>query len=307
MNSSALPNNPTLPAKLYKYFAPACSQIFDDWLIRFTQPGALNDPFEMRPHISGYGTTDEVFAIAETNWEAHTKSKYEELAKQPDYQISYADYRVDMEKHHIPMVLKGIEKAPEYNAEMASKIDKMINSSVGVLSLCTHLDSLLMWAHYGDSHRGFVVEFDTTSPFFKQERPPAHVAASDVEAVQFAEEHGRLRIVHYSNQRPSLVVTKMLFDHLLTKGLPWKYEDEWRMLMPLDYADEKKPDHRGYPVRLFKTPPSAVSKIILGYSADADLTARALTLRNRVETNHIAIEKARIDEQHFQLNFEPVE
>lgn len=294
------------PAKLYKFFAPARSSIFDDWLIRFTQPGGLNDPFEMRPHIAGYGTPEEVFAIAAKKWEMHIKYKYDELVKQRGNVVSYAAYRADMEKHRLPMIQEAIAKLPEHNPEMARNIDEMMNTDVGVLSLCAHPDSLLMWPHYGDSHRGFVVEFDTDSPFFKQERPPAHANASEEESAQFAEEYGRLRVVRYSNERPSMFVTKMSFELLLTKGLPWKYEDEWRMLMPLDYADEKRPAYLGYPVCLFKIPPSAVTKIILGCTADANLTASALTLRNRAETQHVAIEKALIDEQHFRLHFEPV-
>jgi hypothetical protein len=43
-----------LPAVLYKYMPAERNTIFDNWLIRFTQPRALNDPFEMRPHIAGY-------------------------------------------------------------------------------------------------------------------------------------------------------------------------------------------------------------------------------------------------------------
>jgi len=296
-----------LPANLYKYFGPSRRGIFIDWLIRFTQPGALNDPFEMRPHIAGYGTPEEVFEIAANKWEMHNEYEYGEFVKRSGNTISYEDYRAGMEKHRLPMIHEALAKSPEINTKMARKIDEMMNTSVGILSLCACHDSLLMWAHYGDSHRGFVVEFDTTSPFFKQERPPVHATASEEEAAQFAEEYGRLRVVRYSDERPSVVVTKMSFDPLLTKGTPWKHEDEWRMLMPLDYADEKGPEHLGYPVCLFKIPPSAVTKIILGSNCNADLVSYALSLRSRDETHHIAIEKARIDEEHFRLNFEPVE
>lgn len=296
-----------LPANLYKYFAPSRSGIFKDWLIRFTQPGALNDPFEMRPHIAGYGTPEEVFEIAANKWERHNESRYREFFERSGNLISYEDYRANMAKHRLPMIREALAKSSEINTKMAHKIDQMMNASVGIFSLCACHDSLLMWAHYGDSHRGFVVEFDTTSPFFNQERPPVHANAGEEEAAQFAEEYGRLRVVRYSNERPSVVVTQISFDLLLTKGIPWKHEDEWRMLMPLDYADEEGSEHFGYPVCLFKIPPSAVTKIILGSNCDADLVSHARSLRGRDETHHIAIEKVRIDEQQFRLNFEPVE
>ncbi len=295
------------PSKLYKYFAPSRSHIFNDWLIRFTQPGALNDPFEMRPHIAGYGTPEEVFEIAANKWERHNEYEYREYVKRHGNIINFEDYRARMERRRLPMIHEAIAKSPENNTAMARKINEMMNNSVGILSLSASYDNFIMWAHYGHSHRGFVVEFDTASPFFKQERPPIHANANEEEAAQFAEEYGRLRVVHYSDERPSVVVTKMSFDVLLTKGIPWKHEDEWRMLMPLEYADERRSESLVYPLYLFKIPPNAVTKIILGGNCDADLVRDTLSLRSRDETRHIAIEKARIDERHFQLNFEPVQ
>ena len=77
----------------------------------------------------------------------------------------------------------------------------------------------------------------------------------------------------------------MPFDTIMTKGKAWEYEGEWRMLMPLDYADVKLPPHQGLPVCLFAVPPSSVKSILLGCNADSDLIGRALTLRARPETS----------------------
>lgn len=297
----------TPPAKLYKYFAPARSGILDNWLIRFTQPGSLNDPFEMKPHISGFGTPEEELAVATGRWEEHARERYAELVERYGNRVSFADFRAGIEKDRAVMIQKAVAKIPNHHAEMASRINKLINDSVGVLSLCSYPYSLLMWPHYADSHRGFVVEFDTSSPFFSQERPPEHVNASEEEAIQFAEEYGRLRAVTYSSERPSVAATKLSFNLLLTKGLDWEYEDEWRMLMPLQYADKKEAsDDLGYPVCLFKIPPRAITKVIVGCAADPELLARAVSIRDRVDTQHVAIKKARVDERQFQLHFDNV-
>lgn len=297
----------TPPAKLYKYFAPERSSFFEDWLIRFTQPGALNDPFEMRPHIAGFGTQAEELALASDRWENHAKGKYDKLVKQRGHLMSYKDFRAKIERFRSPMIQEAIAKSSEQNPKMARKFDEILNSGMGILSLSETPDSLLMWPHYGDSHRGFVIEFDTLSPFFKQERPPECVEVSEENANIFAKEYGRLRKISYVNDRPSEVVTKMCFSVLLTKGMPWKYEDEWRMLMPLEYAEEKRiPDRFGYPVCLFRVPQNAVTKVILGCAANAELVDRVLTLRDRNETQHVAIEQARVDERYFQLRFDSV-
>ncbi len=299
-----------LPAVLYKYMPAERSKIFDNWLIRFTQPGALNDPFEMLPHIAGYSTPDEVREIASRRWEEYARERYETMARactKDDEYIPFDVFRSRIEPHRAAQIETALLRSPEYNALMAARIEELMNKNVGVLSLCEHADSLLMWPHYGDSHRGFVIAFDTSAPFFNQATPPVHVNASAEEAAQFAEEYGRLRYVRYREERPSVVVTGMTFDTIMTKGKAWEYEGEWRMLMPPDYADVKLPPHRGFPICLFSVPPSSVKSILLGCNADNALLACALTLRERPETQHISIARASVDERHFRLHFEVVE
>jgi hypothetical protein len=296
----------TPPPRLYKYMNPDRQGILDNWLIRFTQPKALNDPFEMRLHIAGYGTHDEVLQIAARRWELHVRERYDDLVREHGPRITFDEFRARIEPERTAMIETAMARASEHNAEMARRIDDLMNTSIGVLSLCEHPDSLLMWPHYGDSHRGFVIEFDTASPFFNQTRPPPHVTVTDEAAAAFAEEHGRLRRITYQVARPSVVVTRLTFDLILTKGEEWRYEGEWRMLMPLEYANETRPTHQGFPVHLFAVPPSAVTKVMLGANADDALLAHALQLRSRTETRHIVIEKGRIDEERYQLHFEAV-
>ena len=299
-----------LPAVLYKYMPARRSTIFDDWLIRFTQPGALNDPFEMRPHIAGYSSPDYVREIAARRWDKYARERYETMARartKDDEPITFDVFRACIEPDRVAQIEAALLRSPEYNAPMAARIDELMNKNVGVLSLCEHADSLLMWSHYGDSHRGFLIAFDTSAPFFNQSTPPAHVKASAEEASQFAEEYGRLRYVRYREERPSVVVTDMTFDTIMTKGKAWEYEGEWRMLMPPDYADVKMPPHQGLSVCLYSVPPSAVRAIFLGCNSDNALLARALTLREHSETQHIGIAMARVDERHFRLHFEAVE
>lgn len=295
------------PARLYKYLASARIDIVDNWLIRFTQPGALNDPFELRPHVKSYGTPEEVFNVAAKRWEGHAEEQYAALVHAHGERMTFAEFRARIELTRKPMIDYAIEsQAENINAEMSRKLNELMNESIGILSLCECPDDLLMWAHYGDSHKGFVLEFDSASPFFYQPNPPAHVRATDEEAAQYAEEYGRLRPVVYSEDRPSVIISQLKFDVLLTKGLSWEYEAEWRMLMPPMYANKQMPPVGPYSVCLFAIPPSAVTKIVLGCNADDVLVAHAMTLRDRPETTHIAIEKARIGAEHYKLHFDPV-
>ena len=56
------------PAGLYKYMPAARPSVFSDWCFRFTEPSALNHPFEMRSHIDGFSNPEVVCEIAIRRW-----------------------------------------------------------------------------------------------------------------------------------------------------------------------------------------------------------------------------------------------
>ena len=299
-----------LPKVLYKYMSASRDKIFDDWLIRFTQPKALNDPFEMRPHIAGYGTPEEVREIATRRWNEHARERYDSMnpmLKGHGIPLTFEAYCDGIEHLRAMQIETALLRVPAHNVSMAEKIDELMNKSIGVLSLSEHCDSLLMWPHYADNHRGFVIAFDTSSPFFHQAAPPTHVDVNSEEIEKFTEEYGRLRHIWYQAERPSSVVTGLSFDTLMTKGNEWAYEAEWRMLMPPDYADLNNVSlDQGLPVCLFAVPPSSVKAILLGCNSDKYLLDRALSLRANPETQHIRITKVHVDMRHFRLNFEDI-
>ena len=39
-------------------------------------------------------------------------------------------------------------------------------SQFGALCLCENADNILLWTHYADNHRGFVIDFNTENTFF---------------------------------------------------------------------------------------------------------------------------------------------
>jgi len=80
----------------------------------------------------------------------------------------------------------------------------------------------LMWSHYGDSHRGFVVEFY-------------------LETGTLNRHFGAPFEVEYSSTRPSLDVSMDLFNNdpfecfkktYLQKSNEWEYEKEYRCMFP---------------------------------------------------------------------------
>lgn len=128
------------------------------------------------------------------------------------------------------------DKRPHRNATLQEAIVRDIQSDVdgvGVFCLSDHADDILMWSHYGDSHRGFCLEFETTTGL----GIPLDVSYSvDFPRVDFLRDSDR----------------RQMEANLLTKAAVWSYEREWRIL----------DTNEGPGVRQF--PPEMLSGVVFG-------------------------------------------
>jgi hypothetical protein len=99
---------------------------------------------------------------------------------------------------------------------MRPKIE-MLRGLYGIACLSAKNDDLLMWSHYADGHRGFCLEFDTSSaPFDKAEPVVYRDAIPEVNVVD---------ILDGNTTGPSLVEVAYR-----TKYTCWSYEAEWRLV-----------------------------------------------------------------------------
>jgi Protein of unknown function (DUF2971) len=95
------------------------------------------------------------------------------------------------------------------------EIERNLNQR-GVACFAEEGDSLLMWSHYANGHRGFCLEFD--SPGFRPDLRPVRYCA-DVPALN------PLDFLEGTGAKESLVEAMML-----SKAQCWEYEREWRIL-----------------------------------------------------------------------------
>lgn len=117
----------------------------------------------------------------------------------------------------------------------------------GVLSLTERPDNLLMWAHYAGEHSGFLIEFDPGHVFFDQRSAEEQLDCC-------------LQPITYSDTRPA-VGWKGYVLALLTKSPQWAYEQEWRMVLPLERSARQL---AGGSVHLFEFPVEAIRGLVLG-------------------------------------------
>ena len=109
--------------------------------IRFTQPGAFNDPFEMVPELY----VPQGFESKEVNFQFSVTA--------PRREPRVGELHDDFESDYL-------------SDQNSRRILKSLNQAIGILSLSRNRSSLLMWSHYADSYSGAIVEFDETHEFF---------------------------------------------------------------------------------------------------------------------------------------------
>lgn len=188
-----------IPRHLYKYRSlsgDAKDRVRDlivNQRLYFAGPSQMNDPFECKPHLM-------------TNATAPQRRRHAtELIKRQQGEGPRAERRRQV---------KGIRADPTYSLAMMESMRATLDA-LGIFSLSAKHDDLLMWPHYANNHCGLCVRFDTD----------VLLAAADL--VPFP--------VLYREDRPVCDVilertSEWLDKAALTKGKPWAYEEEWRII-----------------------------------------------------------------------------
>lgn len=279
---------------LFKYIRPERVDVVENLEIRFTQPDALNDPFELRPHFESIVAEADVlanFTQAPVDLRPMVSQAYSMLSED-----QRAGLPLDAAMKAIEAFMatddareataQGLQLFLQLMRDGAAPIREAIyhafNENVGILSLSEISDHELMWAHYADTHRGLVLCFDERHTFFNRRR-------SESDEFYF------VRKVRYSDD-PAVSLATVEGDALVvTKGTKWSYEREWRMLVPLRDATRSL-KVGGDTVHLFAFPPDALKGIILGAYTTPTVEASVRSLLNdRPELRHVLLSRALLD------------
>lgn len=202
---------------LYKYISTnskSYESILSKKEVYFASPDQLNDPFEFRP-----------------NFVTPSKGKIKQYMRSLG-----ASHREILKK--LPYAVELFDSNDKSLEELMSAVYK----KSAVLCMTPHPDNLLMWAHYGDSHRGVCIGFDINLPFdeefgngypvkYQDEYPKICMTEIDLmlRDMKFGKDMGR----------HDEVITRSAF----TKAMAWSYENEIRFYRdlrigpgPMDFA-----------------------------------------------------------------------
>ena len=233
---------------LFKYVEPARVDILENERIAFNPPDRFNDAYELRPHVAVPNRAYRKQRVDET---------VQELRCEGDDPISAAPRK---ERRHLERESKkAVVKlsGPVYAKKMPSGIQVEASKHLGILCLSGCNDNELMWSHYADGHRGFVIEFDCNHPEFQQ--------------------LGQHWIVEYpvDGKRPVYNPQKPAAQFWLSKPLCWKDEKEYRIMRQL--KDRKEEIVKcGKVFYLYEVPRVSIKAVYLGHRLDCAIRGRIL-------------------------------
>ena len=303
--------------ELYKYLSPTGIEVLENNLIRFSRPNDFNDPFESLPYISSVLDKEIADDFYKEHIETHLNNiKDEKIIKflpKEDYDRIPPEHlellsNISFEQAKDLIDSKDIFKTAftQYPDTVERSISHVIKEKWDkifvILCLSEKNDNLIMWSHYCQNHKGFVLGLKSESAFFDQRR-------SEKDPIRF------LRKVQYKEERPQMTLFDprmsdqeygdyILDNTLLTKSIHWSTENEWRIVFNLKDADRIK-EEGNTTMYLFNFPIEIVSSVYLGVCIDATLKEKIIRII-KDSGNPIPIYQGRLHLKKYLLDFNEI-
>jgi hypothetical protein len=209
-------------------------------------------------------------------------------------------------------------------------VELLINEELVSLSLSDNLHNLLMWSHYANNHKGYVIEFDEKNSFFSKT-------------------NNYFFKIPYSNIRPRLTLkeTKMIVNSIIetfdtktkrddkrfhklellfTKSIYWNEEKEWRLItlskdatkiinsdtnkatINFNLNRETKDIISSNYLALFSIPPNSIKSIYLGCKIKPLLRREIFDiLEENKELKHVQVFQSQVSKSDYKLDFFKIE
>ncbi|MCB1276765.1 DUF2971 domain-containing protein [Prosthecobacter sp.] len=274
--------------RLFRYFdAIGALATLTNKTMRFASPLKFNDPFEMTPRIEQPPeelVLDRLLAdhmVEDYFIKVGSKKGLSREESSKEYHACELPRR--FQKFQTP---EGwTKKAFDLKWDLVGKIAKGFR-----ILCCSHReDSILMWSHYAEQHRGIVMEFET---------------AEMIEGVDLATEAYEVR---YRSSPPSIPALhpdmasfeETLLQVLTTKALEWSYEEEVRIRIPAnDRLNSEEPLD-------LSIDPKCLKRVIVGcYDHPKEKTYAAVErLAEMPSLKHVTFQRAYLDSHDYKLRF----
>ncbi|NHE58490.1 DUF2971 domain-containing protein [Cyclobacterium plantarum] len=205
-----------------------------------SSPMDFNDPFDCR---------------IPSNFKAMTQEDIEEYAGIiiKNHSKIMIELGWDLNEEYRYIVDRINEDSESFQNEFQERTFDGYDKHLGVLSLSKRWDSILMWSHYADYHKGYCIGFHkemlTSSDFFGAGGPVIYPDNSSFPEITPA--------IEFKAESQFIITHHKAFD--------WKYEEEYRFTK-LQYP---KPFEKSE--RIIKVPDNFIAEVLIGLKAEASV------------------------------------
>ena len=275
---------------LYKYCHKHGVQNLRSLELKVTRLDQFNDPFEFLPATPPAVPTRTIKRFARDK-EVQRRMYAQMQAK--GYAGSFKQYR----KRVLATRAEDIQRVaanPEIPKRIRANLLDYTYRSVGVLSLSAVPDSILMWSHYADFHRGIMLAIDTDL------LPP--VWLNHLVKVEYRTD----RVVMDMKWLPQSHGHKEFIRRMMrTKSCAWEYEQEYRLLFKLNGLTQRPLDD-GSPGFFVKIPPPAIREVFVGCKCPTAIEHKIRETLSAAQLKHVTLKRSAVHDTEFRLTFNPV-
>lgn len=160
-----------------------------------------------------------------------------------------------------------------------------LRNTMGVSCFSEWNNSLLMWAHYANNHRGICVEYDLMEIHNVLKFTPIPVTYSE----------DRTCFNFFDPESLQKDTFKLFIQSLASKSPEWSYEKEWRIILADDFCGDKwNADKKGALLKMIRP-----SSITLGCAAKSEFEQK---VKDYCLFNEINLYKMEKDTRQYCLN-----
>ncbi len=249
--------NSIKPQKLFRYrkFTDYNLNDFDKDVISLSRPYSFNDPYDALLKVDKEKFLSSIFNIR------HKEKIVEFINK---YRSIFDAFNIEEpHKTNILKFVQNIENIPNENITQCFEENKPIvdyfydlakneafaylKQSPRIACFSEDVASTLMWAHYADSHKGFVIEYNlneyvgacincdkekTCTDKHCERILPVRYSDKRFDATSLLVYAINMKLYSLISPNPIIPMDDELIvqKSLITKSLDWKYEKEWRLI-----------------------------------------------------------------------------
>lgn len=238
--------------------------------IKLSRADEFNDPWELKYHVAVPTTDDD----RETHLKWFADSHRAQCPHIGEAERNQIISEIRSNKISLSAIIK----------KTAEQVCQHLADQYRIYCLTTNPASLLMWAHYADSHRGICIGYEPNNPGFP--------------LIKYTQK------VIYASQFPVYGIHANDIGPLITKSSDWQYEDEYRLL-----AEER--NYATTPLTLktdnsyLKFPAPIVQCIIIGARAEPSVKSEIMDVIQK-SNSRIALVQSVIPPDRYSLTFETI-